>query len=85
MTSKSKSRKAPPPIVFILLGLVIFGGTTWFKKNSQNNNKTPQSIIQSQPQPKRFSLGEHLLIKARATNEKQQGIKAFANQDYQKA
>ncbi|MGL5076417.1 MAG: ABC transporter substrate-binding protein, partial [Waterburya sp.] len=85
MTSKSKSRKAPPPIVFILLGLVIFGGTTWFKKNSQNNNRTPQSIIQSQPQPKRFSLGEHLLIKARATNEKQQGIKAFANQDYQQA
>jgi branched-chain amino acid transport system substrate-binding protein len=84
MTNQSKSWKAPPPIVFILLGLIIFGGTTWFKKNSHHSN-TSQSITQAQWQPKPSSLGEHILIKAKATNEKQEGINAFANQDYQNA
>jgi branched-chain amino acid transport system substrate-binding protein len=84
MTNQSKSWKAPPPIVFILLGLIIFGGTTWYKKNS-HHSKVPQSITQPQWQPKRSSLGEHILIKAKATNEKQEGIKAFADRDYQNA
>jgi branched-chain amino acid transport system substrate-binding protein len=85
MTNQSKSGKAPPPIVFILLGLIIFGGTTWFKKNPQQISNLLPSINQLKSSEKRFSLGEHLLITAKATNEKQEGINAFANQDYQSA
>ncbi len=85
MANKSQSWKAPPPIVFILLGLAIFGGTTWFKKNYRNPT---QSIIQLQSPSKltrqSFSRGERLLI-ANTTNEKQQGINAFAQKDYQNA
>jgi branched-chain amino acid transport system substrate-binding protein len=87
MTNKSQSRKAPPPIIFILLGLAIFGGTIWFKRNYYPSNPV-QSIIQSQSSSEstsqRFSLGERLLI-ANTTKEKQAGINAFAQKDYQSA
>ncbi|MGL6338466.1 MAG: ABC transporter substrate-binding protein, partial [Waterburya sp.] len=85
MTNKSQSWKAPPPIVFILLGLIIFAGTNWVKKNPQQISNLLPSINQFQLLEKRFSLGDHLLIKAKITDEKQEGIKAFANQDYQSA
>jgi branched-chain amino acid transport system substrate-binding protein len=85
MTNQSKSRKVPPPIVFILLGLIIFGGTKIFKKNFQQISNLLPLINQLKSSEKSFSLGEDLLITANATNEKQEGIKAFADQDYQKA
>ena len=81
----NKSRKAPPPIVFILLGLIIFAGTKLLSKNHQQIDNLLPSVDRLQSPKKRFSLGEHLLIPANATNEKQDGIKAFANQDYQSA
>ena len=85
MTNQSKSWKAPPPIIFILLGLIIFGGTKLLKKNPQQISNLLPSIAQPQLLKTSFSLGEDLLITANATNEKQEGINAFANQDYQDA
>lgn len=85
MTNKSKSGKAPPPIVFILLGLIIFGGTTLLKKNFQQISNFLPSIAQPQSLKKSFSLGEHLLITPNTTDEKQEGINAFADRDYQSA
>jgi branched-chain amino acid transport system substrate-binding protein len=85
MTNQSKTGKAPPPIVFILLGLIIFGGIKLFKKNPQQINNLLPAINQTQFLEKRFSLGEHILIKANATDEKQEGINAFAERDYQDA
>ncbi len=85
MNNKSKSRKAPPPIVFILLGLIIFGGISLVKKNHQPISNLLPSIDQFQSLEKRFSLGEYLLIPANATNEKKEGINAFAVRDYQGA
>ncbi len=85
MTNKSKSWKAPPPIIFILLGLIIFGGTKLLKKNPQQISNLLPSIAQPQLLKKSFSLGEHLLITANATDEKQEGINAFAERDYQGA
>ncbi len=84
MNDKSKAWKAPPPIVFIVLGLVIFGGINWFEQSDWIGNVSPATNEPHSSQ-KRFSLGEELLIKADATNPKQEGIKAFADRDYRGA
>jgi branched-chain amino acid transport system substrate-binding protein len=89
---KHKSSKMPPPIVFILLGILgVFG---WYKfkpfspqgvievvgKASPGSTFTSQSALIS-----RFSSGERLLIGANASEEKQQGIAAYKQQDYAQA
>jgi branched-chain amino acid transport system substrate-binding protein len=85
MTDRSKSRKAPPPIVFILLGLIIFIGNNWLQKNNMQISNLLPFIGQVQSPEQRHSLGEHLLTTANAAIEKQQGISAFASQDYPSA
>jgi branched-chain amino acid transport system substrate-binding protein len=85
MNNQSKSRKAPPPIIFILLGLCIFFGNNWLQKNGVQIINLSSFIESFQLPEQRYSLGEHLLIKEKATNEKREGIKAFAEQNYQSA
>ena len=72
INSAKTKRSGLPPIVYILLGVTcIF--------------LVPQLWASIKPRNGRISTGNHLLIQVGATINKQQGIEAFANGDYQKA
>jgi branched-chain amino acid transport system substrate-binding protein len=78
MTQVAKRRIIPPPIVFILLG---FGATVvWF--SGMTRFKNPIAPLSSN---ERMSLGDRQLIGAQTTPEKQAGIEAFAQGDYDTA
>lgn len=77
MTQVAKRRITPPPIVFILVGVAATG--IWFGILRIKLPAAPSSSNE------RMSLGDRLLIGAQTTPEKQSGIKAFAQGDYDTA
>lgn len=74
MTQVAK-RHTPPPTVRILLGLVAAG--IWLTGIARVKNPSSPN--------ERMSLGDRLLIGAQTTPEKQAGIEAFAQGDYDTA
>ena len=94
MYQDTNKRKSPPPIVFIIaIGLIGFGAYKFLPGllNAKNAN-TPPSTSTSTPTPiasgaiaNRISLGNQILLTSYATPDKQAGVQAFAEGNYQAA
>ncbi|MEG4442916.1 ABC transporter substrate-binding protein [Microcoleus sp. AT9_B5] len=94
MYQDTNKRKSPPPIVFIIaIGLIGFGAYKFLPgllKAKTSNTPTPTST--STPTPiasgaiaNRISLGNQILLTSYATPDKQAGVQAFAEGNYQAA
>lgn len=86
----SKHRLGPPPIVYLLL-LLLLGGAAYFWLNRTPTPQITSPLDDSQETAPVLSLtgqisqGEHLLITADATPEKQAGIRAMVAGDFNTA
>jgi branched-chain amino acid transport system substrate-binding protein len=73
---KSTTRRSTPPIIYFVFTILLFWGG-----NQLLNHPNPQQINLTD----RASSGERILIAALSSTDKIEGIKAFANDDYQRA
>ena len=85
------SRKKIPPIIYILVACFLwFGGRNLIDSlvsviSHKGEGNTSEEVVKSTAFSQRFSTGNQLLIAAKATAEKKQGIAAFKQKDYQQA
>ena len=80
-----RSLKTPPPIVFILLGCLLWFGAKNFSYFLTKQEKSPEIVQSKESINDRISWGGKLLINSNISSQKQAGITAFNNQDYQQA
>jgi len=92
MSQDTNQRKSPPPIFFIVaLGLIAFGGYKFLpgllaSKSSDISTSTPTwGASSSGTIANRISLGNQILLTSYATPDKQAGVQAFAEGNYQAA
>ncbi|MEG4394894.1 ABC transporter substrate-binding protein [Microcoleus sp. BROC3] len=98
MYQNTNQRKNPPPVVFIIaIGLIGLGAYKFLPGllNAKNSNTPPStSTSTSTPAPaqiasgaigNRISLGNQILLTSYTTPEKQAGVQAFAEGNYQAA
>jgi branched-chain amino acid transport system substrate-binding protein len=88
MSQNTNKKNTPPPIFFILVvGLIGFGAYKFLpglfaSKNSEipTSGASPSGAIAT-----RISLGNQILVTSQTTPDKQAGVAAFRNGDYQTA
>jgi len=95
MYQDTNKKNSPPPIVFIIaIGLIGFGAYKFLPGllNAKNLNTPTSRSTSTTPTPiapgaiaNRISLGNQILLTSYATPDKQAGVQAFAEGNYQAA
>ncbi|MDP8933113.1 MAG: ABC transporter substrate-binding protein [Cyanobacteriota bacterium] len=90
MYQDTNKRNSPPPIVFIIaIGLIGFGAYKFLpgllNAKTSNTPTSTQTTSASGAIVNRISLGNQILLTSYATPDKQAGVQAFAEGNYQAA
>ncbi|MEG4502220.1 ABC transporter substrate-binding protein [Microcoleus sp. F6_B4] len=93
MYQDTNKRKSPPPIVFIIIfGLIGFGAYKFLpglfaskSSDTPTSGTSPSGTSPSGAIANRISLGNQILVTSQTTAEKQAGVQAFADGNYQSA